>query len=208
MSIDTQNAASILPEFVVDNLGASFKVILVNSAKCSYDTKTEQKYVDIPDYDGLMNAAATLRAIHERKLSGLDIKFLRKHLGLRSKDMADHLDVSPEHLSRCENGDKVLSSNSEKLLRLMVLMKPFQILQKIVDSSTLDNPKIIKSLIGYGNLITELVSKMKIISVSNDSDPLVFKFEFKKHHLPPEMEPANDDFDEGEWHNPRLPIAA
>jgi DNA-binding transcriptional regulator YiaG len=208
MSNDMQNAARILPEFVVDNLGASFKVILVNSAKCNYDTDLETEYVDIPDYDGLMNAVATLRAIHERKLSGLDIKFLRKHLGLRSKDMAAHLDVSPEHLSRCENNEKVLSSNSEKLLRLMVLMKPFQILQKIVESSAQDDPRIIKSLIGYGKLITDLISKMKIISVSNDSDPLIFKFEFKKHLLPPEMEPANDDFDDGEWHNPRLPIAA
>ncbi|GAA0473280.1 hypothetical protein GCM10009096_13230 [Parasphingorhabdus litoris] len=203
MSTDKQNAERILSEFVVDNLGGSFKVILVDSAICCTDDNTQKERIKIPDFDGLTIAIATLRAIHERKLSGTDVRFLRKHLGMRSKELAEHLDISPEHLSRCENGDKVLSSNSEKLLRLLVLMKPYQIVQRLVEESDSDNLKNVKSLVAYGKLMTEMISNMKIVSISNDDDPLVFKFKFVKGESVVSLEHANDE--DGNWSNPRLP---
>lgn len=203
MSADKQNAMRILSEFDVDNLGGSFKVTLVDSVRCSYDIKLEKERVDIPDEDGLINTIATVRAIHQRKLSGPDIKFLRKHLGLRSKELADHLDVTPEHLSRCENGDKTLSANSEKLLRLLVLMKPFQILQKLIEDTDNNKQKYVKSLVIYGKLISDLVSRMKILAVSNDDEPLVFRFRYVKVEPVLESEAANDD--DGSWDHPSLP---
>lgn len=206
MSTIMRSASRTLPEYVVDNLGGSFKVILVNSARGRIDEVTGKERVDIPDYDGLIGSIAILRVINDRKFSGKDIRFTRKHLGMKAKELASHLDVSPEHLSRCENDEKVLSGNSEKILRLMVLSRPIQVLEKIMaDSEKKDDPKTMRLIMGYAEMITDLISKMRIVPISDDLDPLVFKLNFvgtKKSNA------GNDnDSDDGTWHHPHLPSA-
>lgn len=202
MSTIERDAVRILPEYVVDNLGGSFKVILVDSAKCRYDENTGKERIDIPDYDGLIGAIATLRAINDRKLSGRDIKFLRKHLGMKAKDLAVHLDVSPEHLSRCENEEKVLSGNSEKILRLLVLSRPFHVLENLMTEADKNDPKKLRALVSYAELISEIISKMKIASVYNDISPIVFRLNFRSTSSSCYVGNDNDD---GNWHHPKLP---
>ena len=100
MSYGKQNGmGSVLPEFTVDDLGTSFKVVLIDSVTCSVGENGKEFL--IPDYQGLIKQIAVSRAAHPAKLKAGDIKFLRKNLGLRSKELASKLDVSPEHMSRC-----------------------------------------------------------------------------------------------------------
>lgn len=68
---------------------------------------------------GLVAAAAIARATHPQKLSGREIKFLRKALKWSAKQLGEVLDSKPETVSRWENGKLPMSSNSEKLLRLL-----------------------------------------------------------------------------------------
>ncbi|MRI57715.1 hypothetical protein D8770_28020 [Methylobacterium sp. DB1607] len=70
--------------------------------------------------DGLLRAVVLQRVLHERKLSGPDIRFLRKCLGIKAKDLAQKIAVTAEHLSRCENKAVPISPASEKLLRLFM----------------------------------------------------------------------------------------
>ncbi|MCG8435738.1 MAG: helix-turn-helix domain-containing protein, partial [Gammaproteobacteria bacterium] len=58
----------------------------------------------IPNVDGLTAAAAVMRATLPWKLTGKEIRFLRKSLGWRAKDLAAKLDVTAEHVSKWENG--------------------------------------------------------------------------------------------------------
>ena len=60
------------------------------------------------------------RVLNVRKLSGPDIRFLRKCLNLKAKEVAKKIEVSAEHLSRCENMALPISPASEKLLRLFL----------------------------------------------------------------------------------------
>jgi DNA-binding transcriptional regulator YiaG len=75
---------------------------------------------NIPDPDGLLRMVVMARILHSRKLFGPDIKFLRKAVGVKQKDLAPKIEMSPEHLSRCETGDLPIGPGSEKLLRLFL----------------------------------------------------------------------------------------
>lgn len=76
--------------------------------------------IRIPDLEGLEAAVAVARIGVPIKLNGEEIRFLRKALGLRSKDLAECLQVREETISRWENGKEVMGPQYEKLLRLFV----------------------------------------------------------------------------------------
>ena len=55
-----------------------------------------------------------------RALTGREIRFLRKNAGLPAKKFATLLQVSPEHLSRVENGHyKSLGRSTDQLVRVI-----------------------------------------------------------------------------------------
>lgn len=56
---------------------------------------------------------------HDR-LVGAEVRFLRVHLGLISAELARRMGVSPETVSRWENGKDTMGPVADRLLRLMV----------------------------------------------------------------------------------------
>ncbi len=108
--------------YLLDTLGAPFGVILRNGVTKNTDSKTGEEIVTIPDVVGLIGAVVRARATHPRKFSGAEIKFVRDALSVQAKNVAEFLDISPEHLSRCENGGKVLSAATEKQFRLAAFL--------------------------------------------------------------------------------------
>lgn len=90
----------------------------VEEMKCK--EHPEVSFVSIPDLPGLISAAAITRCMHPRKLSGRDIRFLRKAVKISGKELAEQLQVTPEAVSRWEHGKSVIEPASEKLLRLFV----------------------------------------------------------------------------------------
>lgn len=112
----------VVEQFEAKDLGAPFKVFLHDCVKVVTDDDTgEIVSYTIPDPDGLLRMVVLNRILHRRKLSGPEMKFLRKALGLMQKDVAKSIDLSVEHLSKCENGKLPLRTNSEKLLRVFLL---------------------------------------------------------------------------------------
>jgi len=77
--------------------------------------------VVVPDVAALEPAMALARVTVPTKLSGKEILFLRKALGLKAVDLAKFLDVTPETFSRWENGAVPISTNPERILRLRVM---------------------------------------------------------------------------------------
>ena len=77
----------------------------------------------IPRIEQLHRAIATTIV---RKVPGLtpaEIRFLRKCLGWSGADFAAHMGVSPETVSRWENGSATMGSAAERLLRLVTLTR-------------------------------------------------------------------------------------
>ena len=76
--------------------------------------------VSIPDLPGLIAAAAVARVKMPWRLEADEIRFLRKACQLTAKDLADLLQVTPETVSRWENGKAPVGPSNEKLLRIHV----------------------------------------------------------------------------------------
>ena len=108
----------VVESYVFDTLGAPFRVVLEDSVTVSVDAVTGEERVSIPDITGLMREIVRCRVLDPIKLSGPEVRFVRRSLNLPANKLAEFLDVQPEHYSRCEAGSRVLSSMAERLLRL------------------------------------------------------------------------------------------
>jgi DNA-binding transcriptional regulator YiaG len=74
----------------------------------------------IPALQKLIAAMALARIADPLKLSGNDIRFLRKAMNWTAREFSSALGVSVETVSRWENGKDPIGLANEKLLRLMV----------------------------------------------------------------------------------------
>lgn len=104
-----------------DELLGIEKVLLLNSVEnlaCPHCPGVS--YNLVPDIPGLIAAAAVARITISGKLTGKDIRFLRKAISLTSKELANRLGVTEEAVSRWENDKQPIGPASEKLLRLFV----------------------------------------------------------------------------------------
>lgn len=160
-------ATRVVDQFDAVELGAPFKVILHKAVEVTKDKNTGAmvKY-SIPDLDGLLKTIAISRVLHSRKLTGPDIKFLRKAVGLRQKDVAKSIEMSAEHLSRCESGALVMSPASEKLLRIYII-KAVANLHKLNACSAKTKVE---------DALERLFCSIKAVSVHNAGDVLELHF--------------------------------
>jgi putative zinc finger/helix-turn-helix YgiT family protein len=79
--------------------------------------------VDIPRIEELHRLIAHEVASKKARLTPQEIRLLRKYLGFSGVDFAAVLDVTPETVSRWENGKKQMSPVAERALRLMVFVR-------------------------------------------------------------------------------------
>ena len=79
--------------------------------------------VVIPHIERLHEALAMAVAKHEARLSGSEVRFLRKYLGYSGVDFAALIGVSPETVSRWENKKETMGPSAERLLRTLVVHK-------------------------------------------------------------------------------------
>lgn len=76
--------------------------------------------VNIPNMDGLHRTIAQMLVRRRERFAPEEIRFLRKYLGLGSGDLAAHMGVSPETVSRWEGGRSPMASTADRLLRMLV----------------------------------------------------------------------------------------
>ncbi len=144
----------VLP--VYEDRLAGISAILINSAiEATTDGVTG---VIVPDPEGLQIAVAAARVTVPLKLTGPEIRVLRKTMGIQARELAGHLDVTPETFSRWENGREQIATNPERLLRIRV----FQCLR---DKA----PGVVAK--------TEDILNMKIVHLRLANRPLILKFE-------------------------------
>ncbi|HYN36353.1 MAG TPA: type II TA system antitoxin MqsA family protein [Actinomycetota bacterium] len=79
--------------------------------------------VVIPHIERLHEALAMAVVKHEARLSGGEVRFLRKYLGYSGVDFAALIGVSPETVSRWENKKETMGPSAERLLRMLVVHK-------------------------------------------------------------------------------------
>jgi putative zinc finger/helix-turn-helix YgiT family protein len=87
----------------------------------------------IPRILAVHEAIANCLLEKETQLTGKEIRFLRKEMGLRGKDFANLVSVNNATLSRWENGKTTPSVKADRLIRVLyaVKMKPARELASI-----------------------------------------------------------------------------
>jgi putative zinc finger/helix-turn-helix YgiT family protein len=91
--------------------------------------------VGIKGLGRLHDAVAAVIAKKESRLIPAEIRFLREHLGWSGAEFARQFEVTPQTVSRWENGKQAMGPTAEKLLRMYALfldadseeVVPFQI---------------------------------------------------------------------------------
>ena len=109
-------SVEILPHYKELQIGVA--VDLVDTVEESTCKQCGEKEVSIPDFNGLLRAIAVARVKLPIKLNGEEIRFLRKTLELTAKELAAHISVREETISRWENNKEQISPPVEKLLRI------------------------------------------------------------------------------------------
>lgn len=102
--------------------GFGFPVLLINAVTLTKCDTCGEEDISIPNLPGLTAAVALQRVMLPYKLTGADIRFVRKAIGdnVSSASIAKHLEVTPETFSRWENDKLIMSPTTEKLLRIIV----------------------------------------------------------------------------------------
>ncbi len=173
----TSPTTSVLPEYVADHLGAPFEIVLCKSVKQTEDKNGNVIKTTIPNPRGLLRQVAISRLIHPRKLSGKDIKFVRKALSIKAKELADMISVGPEHFSRCETDKAVLSPGIEKFLRLSVLVDTLELPDDI--EQHVENEDALLKLSMFRKAFERLkdsIRSMQIEAVYDSHEPLRLHF--------------------------------
>lgn len=106
---------SVRPEHIEDLGGVVVKVL--NAAQVYRCAKCDVEMVAIPDMDGLAKSTAIARALNPVKLSGPEVKYMRRVLDMTQADFARAMDLTPETVSRWENDARGVGGTSEKLVR-------------------------------------------------------------------------------------------
>jgi putative zinc finger/helix-turn-helix YgiT family protein len=80
-------------------------------------TECEEVFIEIPRVNQLHRVIGRMVCQKEGKLSGEEIRFLRKEMRKKGTDFARMLGVSPEYVSRLENNKTDVSETLGRLIR-------------------------------------------------------------------------------------------
>lgn len=192
----TKTVTRVVETFEAKDLGAPFKVLLNDAVQVTFDAATgEQLSYEIPDLDGLLRAVVIERLLTNRKLSGKDVRFVRKVLGLTQRELSEKIDIVPEHLSRIETGTHPLTPGSEKLLRLYALGAAVRVHNADVD------PKL---KVQFEEVSQRVFDTMKPAPVRSADEELVLRFCRARNAAPHLGRAANEN---GPWGGPAMAAA-
>lgn len=77
--------------------------------------------VAIPNTEELHRVLAFAMASQKARLSGAEVRFLRKYLGYSGRDFAATIGVDPATVSRWEHEKEPIGPTADRLLRLMAM---------------------------------------------------------------------------------------
>ena len=108
----------VLPRYEEKGLGLPYPVVLINAAEEHSDAADNVLGVSVPNLEGLAAAVAVARAFLPVELTGSEVRFMRKVIGMSAKDFAEALKLDPASLSRWENNKQTLGGWAESQVRL------------------------------------------------------------------------------------------
>ena len=110
---------TLLETYTEELSGLPYPILLINSVTEKRDAETgEVLGHGIRNLPGLLAAAGLARLLEPVRLSGQELKFVRKTLDLKAKELAEAVNITPETLSKMENDHDGIGEYSERMIRL------------------------------------------------------------------------------------------
>jgi DNA-binding transcriptional regulator YiaG len=85
----------------------------------------------IPRLNDLMRTIVVAMIAKPSELDGAEVRFLRKFMDETTEQFARKLGVNRSHLSRVENGSLAISKQTDRLVRVLVLIHKPELLEKM-----------------------------------------------------------------------------
>lgn len=102
-----------------------------------YKCSCGENFVEIPRINELHLLIGKNIVCKKDLLRGEEVKFLRKEMGIKSKNMAAMLSLNPETYSRWENGKQEVAACHDKTLRMMYVMNASEKTGKVLSYDSL-----------------------------------------------------------------------
>ena len=104
--------------------GAGLPNVMLSGVEVRECPSCGEREVVIPRIEELHRVIAGAIITKRPRLTGDEVRFLRKVLGLSGVDFAARVGVDPATVSRWENGHDAIGPQADRLLRLMVAVTP------------------------------------------------------------------------------------
>ena len=95
--------------------------IELQGIEVTHCTKCGRESIAIPRIGQLHRAIAETLVTQRRMLAHLEIRFLRKHIGVSGNDFAQMMGVARETVSRWETGAQAMGAVADRLLRMLIV---------------------------------------------------------------------------------------
>lgn len=102
---------------------SGLKNVILKGIPCDYCPNCGEDSIGIPNFEELHQLIAEIIAQQPQRLKPEEIRFLRSYLEMTGIEFSKVIAVTPETVSRWENGHEPMSVMSERFLRLLVLAK-------------------------------------------------------------------------------------
>ena len=103
----------MLASYDAEQLGAPFKVVLISSVRRDSTGATT-----IPDMGGLIAAVAMMRLWRDERLTGTELSFIRKAVGIRREDLGRSIGGGEDEIEAYETGPRPMTIALEKYIRM------------------------------------------------------------------------------------------
>ncbi|MDL2169777.1 hypothetical protein [Asaia sp. HumB] len=111
-----------IERYVDDTLGLSHPVTILDGVEEEIDEATGERVgISIRDYESLVASVAVVRALCPLELSGRDVRFIRRVLGMSASAFAEALTMDPSTLSRWEGDKQTVGAWADKQVRLIAV---------------------------------------------------------------------------------------
>ncbi len=138
-----------IPRYEETGLGLPYPVILIDAAEEELDEDGNVVGIHIPEMEGLVAAVAITRCLIPIRLSGAEVRFIRKVIGKNAKQFAEDLEMDPATYSRWENDKQSVGAWADKQVRQAAII----LLREKVPHFSLDPKDVVGLRLKRGNKI-------------------------------------------------------
>jgi DNA-binding transcriptional regulator YiaG len=114
----------VLDRYEEKLMGLPYPIVLIDAAEeITHPKSGEVLGVAIPQAEELAAAVALALCFMPVRLSGAEVRFIRRVMGMTGQDLASAVEMDPATLSRWETGKKDIGAWADKAVRMAAVLR-------------------------------------------------------------------------------------